>query len=71
VVATVSGVTCECCGIDWPTTKKYPALGYWCDTCMNDGCFGDDVDAQNPGGHGPYHENQKVVHARMVALFAP
>lgn len=61
-------VTCECCGIPWPSVRKYKGIGYWCDICMNEGCFSDDIDAQNPGGQPPYWQKRDANHARMVAL---
>ena len=59
---------CDCCALPRKSTRKYAALGYWCDDCMQDGCFADDCDAQHPydsdtTNHGWVRTN--AVHERL------
>lgn len=67
---TAHNIACECCHLPWPSVKKYKGIGYWCDICMHEGCFSDDIDAQNPAGSPPYYQRRDANHERMAALFA-
>lgn len=60
------GLECECCGLPHDTTRKYKGIGYWCDPCMNDGCFAEDCDAQSPTHYREATgERTNAVHERL------
>ena len=68
---------CECCHFQRPTTRKYPGIGYYCDDCMNDGCFEDECMAQSQTGPWPEFKKQPdgsyatdrqyAIHQRLAA----